>query len=277
MEINHRVSINGDADAGFYAEVKRLGIEHIISPLPGHAVGVVTFQIAESDPRWGAIQQMIEYYGAADFTGTSFSTEEIVNSEWNRLVPLHEWGYPQPEKNMQWKQLAYNQMCPACGVGHTQVAPFHLAKEPRLGKYHFFTLLWTYTLFCKREVVDTLIKNDITGYEVWEAVFHKSNQPSTLVAQLILSEISAPGLFEGDKNRPEKCSACGITKYGHHRRGKLRYSKDALRSADFQLTNEWFGSGGHSGFREMIVSNRLARLILAQGWRGVALKPIELV
>lgn len=277
MEINHLIAINGDADAVFYSEVKRLGINHTISPLPGQAVGLVTFQIAESDPRWATIQQMIETYGAADFTGTSFSNEEIVDSEWNRLVPFHEWGYPQPEKHLQWKQLTYNEICLVCGAGYTQKAPFRLAKEPRLGRNHFFAFYWAYTLFCKHEVVDTLVKNDITGFDVWEAILHNSDQPSTIVSQLILTEISAPGLFEGDKNRPEKCSACGITKYGHHRRGKLRYSKAALQSADFQLTSEWFGSGGHGGFREIIVSNRLARLILAQGWRGVALKPLELV
>lgn len=277
MEINHRVSINGDVDADFYAEVKRLGIKHIISPLPGHEVGVVTFPMAESDPRWVTIQSLIELYGAADFIGTSFSPEEILSSEWNRLVPMHEWGYPQPEKQMQWKQLTYAEQCPVCGAGYTQKASFRLAKEPRLTMYHFFSLFWTYTLFCKQEVVAILMENHITGGEVWDAVLHKLEQPSTTVSQLVITEISAPGLFEGDKNKPEKCRACGITKYAHHRRGKLRYRKYALRSADFQLTGEWFGSGGHSGFRETIVSNRLARLILAQGWRGVALKPIELV
>jgi hypothetical protein len=277
MEINHRVSINGDVDADFYAEVKRLGIELTISPLPGHRVGLVTFQMAESDPYWVTVRSLIELHGAADFIGTSFSPEEILSSEWNRLVPMHEWGYPQPEKQMQWKALTYAEQCPVCGAGYTQKAPFRLAKEPRLGRYNFFTLFWTYTLFCKHEVVAKLKSNGITGYEDWKAVLHAYNQPSTTVSQLVITEISAPGLFEGDKNKPEKCMACGITKYAHHRRGKLRYRKDALRSADFQLTREWFGSGGHAGFREMIVSNRLARLILAQGCRGVALKPIELV
>jgi hypothetical protein len=219
---------------------------------------------------------MIDLYGAANLIGTSFSQEEIENSEWNRLVPLHEWGYPQPEKQMQWKQLTYNEECPKCGVGYTQKAPFRLVREPKLGRNHFFTLYWTYSIFCKLEVVATLKKNNINGYEVWDAVIHSSNQPSTLVSQLIIPEISAPGLFDGDKNRPEKCIECEITKYAHHRRGKLRYRKTALRDVDFQMTYEWFGSGGYNGIREIIVSNRLSRLILSKGWRGVVLKPIDI-
>lgn len=277
MKIEHRVSINGDIDTDFFKEVKRLGLGFKIFPLPGQDVGLVTFKIAESDPHWEYIQEMIDLYGASDLVGTTFSPEEIVNSDWNRLVPLHEWGYPQPEKQMQWKLLTYNEKCPKCGAGYTQKAPFRLAREPKLGRNHFLTLFWTYSFFCKREVVDALKKYTINGFEVWDAIIHLSDQPSTIVSQLVIPEISAPGLFDRDKNSPEKCKECDITKYAHHRRGKLSYRHDALRNVDFQLMYEWFGSGSHSGFREVIVSNRLSRLILSAGWRGVDLKPIDLV
>lgn len=278
MEIEHRVTINGDTDTNFFSEVKRLGIEYIVSPLPGHDVGLVTFEIAESDPRWGSIQKMIDLYGASNLIGTFFSPEEIVNSEWNRLVPLHEWGYPQPQKQMKWIELTYENVCPKCGVGYKQKAPFLLSKEPKLGRNHFYTLYWTYTVFCKREVLDVLKTYQITGYEAWNPIIQSSNQPSSIVSQLIFPEITAPGLAEVDKNDPEVCSNCGIIKYAHHRRGKLHYRRESLgMDNDFQLTSEWFGSGGHDGFREVIVSNRLSRLILSKGWRGATLKPLELI
>ena len=46
---------------------------------------------------------------------------------------------------------------------------------------------------------------------------------------------------------------------------------------DVAVTDEWFGSGARLGYREILISNRFARLILERGWRGVALKPVTLV
>lgn len=45
---------------------------------------------------------------------------------------------------------------------------------------------------------------------------------------------------------------------------------------DFVRTDEWFGSG-LIAFREILVSNRVARLILDKGWQGVRMKGVELV
>ncbi len=278
MEINHRISFNGDVHVAFYTEVKRLNLKHIISPLPGHDVGLVTFEITESNPGWGEIRELVELFDPLDLVGTSFSPEEIINSEWNRLVPMHEWGYPQPKSQMEWVQLTYENECPTCGAGYSQKAPFQIQKDPKLGKYSFFTLFWTYTLFCKRNVVNTLQNSGINGFEVWSANLQTTNQPSTLISQLTFPVITASGLANEDKKNPEACSECGIVKYSHHRRGIMHFQRRALREGiDFQLTHEWFGSGSRSGFREIIVSNRISRLILSEGWKGIELKPIATI
>lgn len=277
MEIIHRVSINADHSPEFYTRVKWLGIEHEISPLPGQKTGLITFEVAESDRNWAEVQRLIDLYSAADIVGTVFSTEEMINSEWNRLVPLHEWGYPQPENQMQWRQATYEDICPKCGIRYNQIAPFRLKREPRLGRNHFFTLFWDYVLFCRVDVLEAFRENKITGYDTWNAILHSANRPSSTVTQLAFPVITQPGLFDKDKKGPEKCAECGITKYAHHRRGKLRYKRDALQDSDFQLINEWFGSGGYSGYREILVSNRLTRLIISKGWRGITLRPIELI
>jgi hypothetical protein len=277
MEINHHLGINGDHDKEFFNEVNRLGLKYEVSPLPNATIGLVTFDIEEADPRWEAIQKMIDLYGAFNLIETYFTPEEILQSEWNRLLPTYEWGYPQPENNMKWEQLALSGMCPNCGAGYTQIAPLRMKRDPKLGRQHLFSLYWMRSFFCKHEVIDALKENQINGYEVWEAVIHSTNQPSTLVSQLLFPEVTAPGLFEGDKNRPEHCSECGVTKYGYHNRGKLRLHQEAIRDADFQMIHEWFGSGRKDAFREVIVSNRVARLILSKGWRGVRLKPVDIV
>jgi hypothetical protein len=49
-----------------------------------------------------------------------------------------------------------------------------------------------------------------------------------------------------------------------------------LPDTDFVLTHEWFGHG-LLAWREMLVSNRVANLILAKGWSGVRFKVVELV
>jgi hypothetical protein len=60
-------------------------------------------------------------------------------------------------------------------------------------------------------------------------------------------------------------------------RGVMYLKRDALLpGVDLMQTYEWFGSG-HSAYREIIVSNRFARLILEQGWKGVRMKVVEAV
>jgi hypothetical protein len=60
--------------------------------------------------------------------------------------------------------------------------------------------------------------------------------------------------------------------------GYLRYRQECLTvDCDTILTAEWFGSGPHTAFQEVLISNRFARLILEQGWRGLHLKPIKLI
>ncbi len=232
----------------------------------------------ESDPRWSQVNALVREKNALDMYDTIFTEPEVLSAEWVRLKPVFEQGYPQPEAEMMWKQITYENQCPQCGAGYQQKAPFRLAKEPRLGKHDFLCLYWTYTVFCTPKVLEALRAHQIRGYEVWEAIIHRTNQPSKVVSQLVFPSVAGPGLAEVDKLQPETCAQCGLTKYAYHKRGYMHLKREALRpDVDVLLTNEWFGSGGYSGFREILISNRLARLILEKGWRGVALKPVEVV
>ncbi len=89
---------------------------------------------------------------------------------------------------------------------------------------------------------------------------------------------AGPALAEKDRHQPEPCATCGVTKYAFHLRGVMRMHGAALRSdVDVQMTDEWFGSDTKTGHREFLVSNRIARLILAHHWPGAVLWPVELV
>ncbi len=276
MEIWHRVAFNGDAHQGFKTAIDALGIKHGISPLPGHSTGLVFFDISESDPRWTQIEELIRTTGASDIVNTKFTTVEILNSEWARLVPTFEQGYPQPEATWVRNPVNYEQHCPECGA-FLQIASFRLKKEPALGKKVFVSLYWTYALFCAIRLFPELEAHEIRGYEMWDAVIHGTNVPSEKVSQLFVPHITQPGLVRVEDLRRETCPLCQVTKYYPHMRGVMYVKRDVLVSElDIVQTYEWFGSA-HSAYREILVSNRFARLVIDQGWKGVALKPIELI
>jgi rubredoxin len=257
--------------------LKEIKIEHKISPLPGGKGGyLIHLDIDESHSAWHTIETLIKEKQAVDMYDTSFSESELRSAEWVRFRPSFEHGYPQPENG--WDKITYEKECPRCGAGFRQKAPFHIAKEPRMGKNNFLSLYWTETAFCTQKALEALKNSGIKGYEVWPAILHKFNKPSDVISQLILPYFADPGLADEDKLEPWTCPVCGLTKYAYHKRGYMHIKRQALRTdLDCQLTYEWFGGGGHMGWREMLISNRFVNLILDQGWKGLRLKPVKVV
>jgi rubredoxin len=261
--------------------VKANKIKHSISPLPGPAdrgYYLIHLDINESHPAWPQIEALIKEKHALDMYDTAFSEAELRAAEWVRFVPGFEQGYPQPKTDMRWEKLTYEYHCPQCGIDYNQKVPFRIAAEPRMGKYDFVSLYWTETAFCTQRVLESLKVNGIKGYEVWPAIIHRTNEPSKVISQLVFPHVAQPGLPDEDKLNPKPCPQCGVTKYGYHKRGYMHIKREALRTdIDCQLINEWFGSGGFAGWREMLISNRFINLILDEGWKGLRLKPIKLV
>lgn len=273
MKIWHRITFG--KHEGVEPVIDSLGLK--VTKTPGFdGYYLITFEIDESDPHWPQIADLVRDKQAPDFYNTVFTPQEIRAAEWIRLMPTFEQGYPAPKEG--WELCTYAHECLKCGAGYQQKAPFHLEKEPRLGKHNFMSLYWAYTVFTTPQVITALTAADIRGYERWDALLHRTGQPSQVVSQLLFPTIAEAGLAEEDQLQPETCPQCGLTKHGYHKRGYMHLRRDALRTdVDIQLTREWFGSGSHIGFREILISNRLARLILEHGWRGVTLKPVELI
>ncbi|MEM4204846.1 MAG: hypothetical protein QXS54_12330 [Candidatus Methanomethylicaceae archaeon] len=276
MEIWHRITF-GHRD-NVDSIIESLNIKHERSPLPGGGY-LIHIDITESDPQWPRILELVQEKNALDIYDTFFTEPEILSAEWVRLIPIFEQGYPQPEATWVTNPINYAGKCRQCGAGFRQVAPFRLAKEPRMGKHDFLCLYWTYTVFVTPRVVEALRAAHIQGFDVWEAVIGKRNpRPSQMVSQLIFPRLAGPGLLAEGELLQETCPECGTTKYGYHKRGYMRFRRSALpEGVDFVQTWEWFGAGGRSAHREILVSQRVARLIIEQGWRGVRLKPLQLV
>jgi hypothetical protein len=143
MEILHRIGFSRLDKVD--EKLDALSIDYKKSPLPQDSY-VITFDIAESDPRWPEVASLVQEKDSFDMFETVFSHEEIVNAEWLRLKPVFERGYPQPENT--WEQQTYSHICSSCGLAYDQKAPFRLKKEPRMGKHDFLSLYWAYTVFC---------------------------------------------------------------------------------------------------------------------------------
>ena len=276
MEIKHRISINSLKDAEFTSLIIKLGIDHKTIELPGGRSKLITFTISETDPYWEKVSNLIATVGAVNMVETVFSNEEIRSAEWLRLKSTFEQGYPQPKPHWPIKQLSYEIICPKCAI-YRQTHPMRLAKEPHLGKKSFFSLIWAGEIFCKPEVILELEQIQAKGYEAWDVVIHKNGKPSEKVRQLYIPGIASPGVILNDDLVRIICPVCGTTKYYPHVKGVMYLGREALLpDTDFMLTNEWFGSG-LIAYREILVTNRVANLVLDKGWQGVRFKVVEVV
>jgi hypothetical protein len=271
MEIQHRITF-GRID-NVDTIIKNMDVEYKISPLPGGGY-LIHIDTSESDDHWQELATLARQKNALDMFDTIFTPGEILAAEWLRLVPVFEQGYPQPEGTWVRDPVNYADHCPQCGT-FRQVESFRIKKEPNLGKNDFMSLYWTYALFCTSRVVDQLKSHQLEGFEAWDVIIHRREVRSEKVVQLFTPGIADPAPVRADDLPRETCPLCHVTKYYPHMRGVMYLKRDALLSdVDLMQTYEWFGSG-HAAYREIIVSNRCARLILEQSWRGVRLKAVQ--
>ncbi|PKO11944.1 MAG: hypothetical protein CVU39_26775 [Chloroflexi bacterium HGW-Chloroflexi-10] len=281
MDIKHRISFNMD-DKRIVSVLLEMGIDTKVVELPGNGGNLITILIYESDPNWDKTVKLISnvkhfvVYGEGDQYETLFSNNEVRNAEWLRLISNFEQGYPQPKALWPLKQQSYEILCPKCAI-YNQTKPMRLAKEPHLGKKSFMSLIWTNELFCTSQAFQGLAEMNARGYEAWDAVINKTDQVLEKVHQLFIPNITSPGVLGKKDLQGINCPACGTIKYYPHMSGVMRIKREAfMPNTDFLLTHEWFGHG-LLAWREILVSNRVAGLILDQVWQGVRFKVVEVV
>lgn len=276
MDIIHRVSFNSKKDPDFDQFIRQSQIPYKAILLPGGGSELITFTITESDRNWPRISNLMLQCGAVDLIETIFTDSEIRNAEWLRLKSTFERGYPQPKMNWPIKQSSYQIFCPNCAL-YQQTQPMRIAKEPYLGNMSFMTLIWTSEILCKPGVATSLQEMGAQGFEVWDVLLHKTSQPVENVRQIFIPTIASPGVVIEDDLQRKTCPVCGVTKYYQHLKGVMNIRRESLpANTDFMLTHEWFGHG-YLAWREILVSNRVARFILDKGWKGVRFKVVDLV
>lgn len=195
MEIWHRISFNQNDDVDDLLNSFKINYKKIVLPR-GYTIH---FDISESDSRWPQVVAVIREKHGCDWSNAIFNKEEMLNTEWVRLMPGFEHGYPQPKNFKKFIQNTYEICCPRCGAGNRQKAPIHLGKEPNLGKHDFMSIFWTYSLFCSQNVLTELQINKIQGYEVWPVIIDSTAKYSKIISQLSFSNVAQPALVDEDK------------------------------------------------------------------------------
>jgi len=276
VEIWHRVHIEGK-DAGYW-QSRGLKMKPILSALDSE--GRPRTWVAEASESSELWPELKDYAGGSTFfINTVFTDEERLAAEW---CILRGRGVLRPNQPIgsYWNRRYYEGICPVCGSGWTQVVPFQLTREPKPGR-NAFASFGGDELFAIGEVIAEFERQRVSGFRVWPILFGSDAHESKRVKQILADSVAKPAiaddLVEHERYRWTDCPECGRRWHLYYTRGMLPLRRSALRTdVDFQMTNEWFGSG-RAARREILVSNRVVRLILDNGWKGADLSPVQVV
>lgn len=277
MEIWHRIWVDGkDAD---HWRKRGLKMKPIRSAFyPDGTAKTWAADVSEESDLWPELKAYNG--GKAHFLNTFFTDEERLSAEWCILRGAGVLKPSEPSGGY-WSSVYYKGKCSACGSGWTQIAPFHLAKEPNVGRNAFASFGSAYELFAIDEVFRTFKAEGIRGVDSEPILVGKDKHPAGTVKQLLVKNVSEPAiaddLVEHEHYRWSDCPGCGRKWHLFYSRGMLPLRRSALRSdVDFQMTNEWFGSG-RAARREILVSRPVVQLILEKKWKGAELSPVQTV
>jgi hypothetical protein len=248
--------------------------------------------VYEDDPIWLSVKRMLEEYTDIPHTsGVVFSYQERLNAEYLWLSIPISWrqGYPQPEDTYEEVTYDLSDHCPRCGIGREQIRPIRMKSEPKWEGKHLLQLNWIDDeYFVKPEVWQVMSEAGLTGVTPRPCVQDKTNKPLDKVVQVHVKNV-LPEAYVSEAQYRVKCGEedplpnvkdlppCGRIKMSWDSRAPLRFRRSAFKDAcDFMKTHEWYGWGAQA-YRLVIVSHKVAELILKMTWKGVFLNPIELV
>jgi hypothetical protein len=234
--------------------------------------------VSEDSNMWPELK---DYGGSKPhFVNTFFTDEERLAAEWCILRgagPLR----PTEPVGGYWSRDYYEGRCTVCGSGWRQIAPFHVAREPRLGRNALGSFGSAYDLFAINEVFAAFEAEGIRGADSWPVLVGKDRHAAENVRQLLTKKVAeraiADELVEHEHYRWTDCSSCERRWHLFYSRGMLPLHRPTLRTdVDFQMTNEWFGSG-RAARHEILVSRRVVQMILKHKWKGAELSPVQTV
>jgi hypothetical protein len=245
------------------AALLKAGVE---LPSGVRSLGMVSFEIAEDDPRWENIGALLERFRVFDTTRTEFSVAELGAAKYLGMVSSWQHGYPEPSDDGAYLKTTFDltDYCRACGIGLRQVAPFRLKKAPPWGRRSFLQLNWMFDEFFVKPDVWTSIFQPL-GIGCRPVVVAKTGARLDSVVQLDITEVCDLKLEGVDG---EECPSCGRKKYPYRPVLRGFHPAPSNAAAPAFKSSQYFGSGA-SAFRAVLVSNSLYRKISDAGLKGV--------
>jgi hypothetical protein len=297
MEIFHRICADVKRHPPFKTAMDRLQFPYQYTD---NIVGKnIHFEISENHPLWPQIRELAARYDA--FCGmpvrVQYSRADIVTAAWLRIGPTRHRGYPQPEDDYQYQIYDPDGYCDRCGIRTTQRAPFRFKSEPK-GRDSFLQLNWVFDeFFVRPEVRELFAGAGVTGVGYGPCIHHSSGRRLESLSQLFVLTVLPPGLVTtelstvtckpNNEEGPAKSYGgrlryshdypyCGRVKYHWPLLGQTTYAAETFRDApDIVKSHEWFGSGG-SASREVLISQKVGRLIIDHKLRGLSFVPVAL-
>ena len=264
MRIFHHVMFMG-ASQGI-AELNSLGFDT-------GEYGVV--DVAEDDPRWPAVQALIDQFRGTDlFCWTQFAPQELASAKWLLITSHWHNGYPMPDEDGGYRRATYDlgAFCPECGVGVRQKAPFRIRGEPKWGRRTVMQLNWVFDeVFVAPELWRMCFQPRGVGY--WPVLDFKKGHELQTVVQLRVDDLLEDEFDLGDHGF-EVCPICRRKKYLPFTRGMFPPMRKPLNEVHAIRVQEWFGSGA-SARRPILISGEIARQLLEINVRSVDLLPLK--
>ncbi len=239
-----------------------------INLLKGYGIylkeGISTFEIEEGSV-YTELQPFFKNWGVLDVIYAEFTKKEKKDALLSIKNGRHEYGYPMPNLNFDYKKLTYNlqDYCEICGVGLKQKDAFRIKSIPLGGKKPIFGLIWIYDeLFVERKIYDEIFLP--IGIKYRDVYQYKNNIPFSEIVQLIIPETEENLNLENFNK--EICSECGRIKYEAMPLNFYPIYKDNI--APIFKSYEYFGSGSNAfkriffekGLRDRLIELKIEKL-----------------
>lgn len=273
MKIKYRISFRESESQELIAIIKQFRIKHDSIILPGSTNALVSFDIYDDHIAWETISDLVEKHNLPYLHTNIFSKKEIRSAQWCRVKLINHIGYPQPENKWLSTRFTYADYDPESSIFSHQIENFRIKKEPGLKNKHFMDLTWPHEMFALKEVFEKFKEANIKGYEAWDVLIHKTGKPSKEIAQIVVPKITEADALLND--HPISTTSNKVIKYMPHTVGILEFTHELLTEhTDFVLSKEWFGDS--NAFRELLISQKVANLILDNNWKGISLEPVRI-
>ncbi len=274
MRIRHRLTITQAKDPEIYALISQYHISFKRTPLFKPEQDLITFVVSEDDKVWEEIERLMKENDMVSIIKNEFSKEEILQAAWCRIRLVNHVGYPQPEDEWLSTMFTYADFDRESGFFSHQVEDFRIKQEPQLTNKHFMDLTWPHEVFAKKEVIEKLQAAGIMGWTPRNVFIHDTGEPFKEILQIVVPKITDANAIL--RSHPISVSTERSIKYMPHVRGMLSFTLELLSEpVDFVLSKEWFGD--RIAFHEILVSQRVTKLIIENKWNGIALEPVDIV